>query len=95
MLDLVGIDVYIVIFIMMKFQTLKAFYASSVQLLPTIPSVTQSTLCATQSYLLGVRMTNPQTLSASCRRIVALSWLKMRSIVACLLLFEFVNLFLW
>ena len=48
--DLVGIDVYIVIFIMMKFQTLRAFPSSSVQLLLTIPSATQCPLCATQSY---------------------------------------------
>ena len=49
MVDLVGIDVYIVTFNMMKFQTLRAFYASSIQLLSTIPSALQCTLCAKQS----------------------------------------------
>ena len=46
----VGIDVYIIIFNMMKFQALRAFYSSSVQLLLTIPSGTQCALCALQSY---------------------------------------------
>ena len=32
MVDLVGIDVHIAIFIMVKFQTSNAFYANSVQL---------------------------------------------------------------
>ena len=50
MVDSVGIDVYIVIFIMVKFQTLRAFHSSSVQLLSTIPRATQCPLCATHSY---------------------------------------------
>ena len=57
-IDLVGIDVYIVIFIMMKFQTLRAFYSSSVQILPTIPIATQCALCALQSYPIAFKSIN-------------------------------------
>ena len=58
MVDLVGIDAYIVTFNMMKFQTLRAFYASSIQLLSTIPSALQCTLSATQSYLIAIKSIN-------------------------------------
>ena len=57
-LDLVGIDVHIVIFNMMKFQTSRAFYSSPVQLLLTIPSATQYPLCATQSYPIAPKSIN-------------------------------------
>ena len=57
-LDLVGIDIYIVIFNMMKFQTLKAFYSSPVQLLLTITSATQYPLCVTQSYPIAFKSIN-------------------------------------
>ena len=57
-LDLVEIDVHIVIFNIMKFQTLRAFYSSPVQLLLTIPSATQYPLCATQSYLIAFKSIN-------------------------------------
>ena len=57
-LDLVGIDVHIVMFNMMKFQTLRAFYSSSVQLLLTIPSAIQYTLGATQSYSIASKSIN-------------------------------------
>ena len=54
----VGIDVYIVIFIMMKFQTLRAFYSSSIQLLLKIPSGTQCALWALQSYPIAFESIN-------------------------------------
>ena len=57
-LDLVEIDVHIVIFIMMKFQTLRASYSSPVQLLLTIPSATQYPLCATRSYPIAFKSIN-------------------------------------
>ena len=57
-LDLVGIDVFIVIFNIMKFQTLRAYYSSSVQLLLTIPIATQCALCALQSYRIAFKSIN-------------------------------------
>ena len=58
MVDLVGIDVYIAIFLKMKFQTLRAFYSNSVQLLLTISSGTQCALCALQSYPIAFESIN-------------------------------------
>ena len=49
MVELVGIDVYIAIFIMVKFQTSNAFYAISVQNRSTKPTALQFTLSSTQS----------------------------------------------
>ena len=58
MVDLLENHIYIVIFNTMKFQTLRAFYSSSVQLLLTIPSATQYPLCATQSYSIASKSIN-------------------------------------
>ena len=49
MVDLVGIDVYIAIFILVKLLISNAFYAISVQLWTTKPNALQYTLSATQS----------------------------------------------
>ena len=57
-LDSIEIDVHIFIFNIMKFQTLRAFYSSPVQILLTIPSATQYPLCATQSYPIAFKSIN-------------------------------------
>ena len=62
MVDLVGIEVYIFIFDMMKFQNLRAFNSSSIQLLLTIPSASQYLLCASQSFLISIKQFNVENL---------------------------------